>query len=79
MLLSATKEDPSHTPLPLAPTQLPFRVYLPAPQMIQSLDVGPEHVWHRGEHGWQDVPLLKLPSGQTVPVEVVDCAAKHCV
>lgn len=47
--------------------------------MMQSLDVGPEHVWHRGEQGAQAVPLLKLPSGHTVPVEVVACAAKHSV
>lgn len=71
LLLSATRADPSQTPLPSVPTQLPLKEYFPAPQMIQSFDVGPAHVWHRGEQGAQAVPLLKLPSGQTVPVEVV--------
>ena len=47
--------------------------------MMQSADVDPEHVWQSGEHGSHVVPLLKLPSGQTVPVLVVDCGAMHCV
>lgn len=79
LLLSATKAEPSQTPLPSVPTQLPLREYFPAPQIMQSLELGPEQVLHRGEQGWQDVPSLKLPSGQTVPVEVVAWAAKHCV
>ena len=47
--------------------------------MIQSFDVDPVHVWHRGEHGVQEVPLEKLPSGQTVPPDVTDWGATHFV
>lgn len=71
MLLFATRFDPAQTPFPSVPTQFPFRVYLPAPQMMQSLEFGPEHVWQSGEHGLHVVPSLKLLSGQTVPLEVV--------
>ena len=46
---------------------------------MQSFDVGPEHVVHEGEQRPQAVPLLKLPSGQTVPVDVVVCEAMHFV
>ena len=77
LLLSATSEVPSQTPLPSAPTQFPFKLYLPAPQTMQSLDDGPEQLWQRGEHGWHVDPELKLPSGQGVPVEVVVWVAIH--
>lgn len=33
--------------------------------------MGPVHVEHRGEHATQAVPLLKEPSGQRVPLDVV--------
>ena len=56
--------DPVQTPFPSGETQLPFKLTFPAPQMIQSLDVGPEQVEHKGEHTVHEVPLLKLPSGQ---------------
>lgn len=79
LLLSAIKVEPWQTPLPSAETQLPLNMYFPAPQMMQSFEVAPVHVLQSGEHGVHDVPLLKLPSGQTVPVEVVDCTARHLV
>ena len=44
---------------------------------MQSFDVGPEHVVHDGEQGLQVVPLLKLPSGQGSPVDVVDREGMH--
>lgn len=47
--------------------------------MIQLFEEGPLQVLQRGEHGAQAVPLLKLLSGQTVPVDVVDCWAMHFV
>jgi len=47
--------------------------------MTQSFEVAPVQVWHEGEQGVHVVPPLKLPSGQTVPVEVMDCAASHLV
>ena len=65
------------TPFPSALTQLPLNVYVPGPQIIQSFDVGPEHVLHDGEQLLQVVPPLKLPSGHTVPVDVVDFGAMH--
>ena len=64
-------------PLLLAVTQDPFKENCPAPQIIQSFEEGPVQVWHKGEHGEQVVPLLKLPSGQTVPPDVVDGSASH--
>ena len=54
---------PEHTPLASVPTHCPLSVYCPAPHTIQSLDVGPVHVLHVGEHKVQLPPLLKLPSG----------------
>ena len=77
LLLSATRVEPEQTPFPSVPTQLPFSVYFPAPQMIQSFEVAPLHVWQRGEQGSHAVPLLKLASGHTVPEEVVVWDAKH--
>ena len=71
--------EPWQTPFPSAETQLPFSEYWPAPQMMQLLELAPLQVVQRGEQGEQVVPLLKLPSGQTVPVEVVDCCAMHFV
>lgn len=53
--------------LPVAPLK-PTR---PAPHTTQSALVGPVHVEHKGEHGAHAVPLLKEPSGQSVPLEVV--------
>lgn len=47
--------------------------------MMQSLEVPAVHVLQVGEHGVQVVPLLKLPSGQTVPVDVTDGTASHLV
>jgi hypothetical protein len=77
LLLLAIKLVPSQTPFASVVTHDPFRVYLPAPQMIQSFEVPPEHVSHEGEQGVQVVPLLKLPSGQIVPVEVTEATALH--
>jgi len=70
---------PAQTPSEFVVTQEPFNVNDPEPQMMQSLEVGPEHVLHNGEHGVQFVPLLKLPSGQTVPLDVTEGVASHCV
>jgi len=77
LLLFAIRLEPSQTPFASVETQDPFSVYFPAPQMMQLFEVPPEHVWHNGEQGVQVVPLLKLPSGQTVPVEVTDATASH--
>ena len=56
-----------------------FRVTVPEAQMMQSPEPGPEQVWQSGEHGVQEVPLLKLLSGQTTPAEVVDWIGMHFV
>lgn len=69
--------DPSQTPLPSVPTQFPLNLYWPFPQIMQSFDEGPLQVLQSGEHAWQDVPLLKLPSGHTVPVDVRAWVARH--
>lgn len=79
LLLFAIMLDPSHTPFPSAPTQLPLNLYWPFPQMTQSFDVAPVQVWQSGEQAWHAEPLLKLPSGHTVPVEVVAWLARHFV
>lgn len=47
--------------------------------MIQSFEVGPEHVLQEGEQGLQVEPLLKLPSGHGVPVDVTAFGAIHFV
>lgn len=44
LLLLAIKFEFSHTPSLFVDTQLPLRLYVPAPQMMQSFDVGPLHV-----------------------------------
>ena len=44
LLLSATREEPSHTPLSSVPTHVPFKLYFPLPQMMQSLDEEPVQV-----------------------------------
>lgn len=62
---------PSQTPLLSAPTQLPLNMYFPSAQIAQSFEDGPVHVRHDGEHGVHCAPLLKLPSGQIVPEDVV--------
>jgi hypothetical protein len=77
LLLFAMSSVPSQTPLESARTQEPFNENLPEPQMTQLFEVPPEHVWHSGEQGVHVDPLLKLPSGQTVPVEVTDATASH--
>lgn len=46
---------------------------------MQSLDVEPEQVVHDIEQGLQLVPVLKLPSGQGVPEDVVAWEAMHLV
>lgn len=67
-----------HTPLAsvcthciCAPPLAPLNPTRPAPHTTQSALVGPVHVEHKGEHGAHAVPLLKEPSGQSVPLEVV--------
>jgi hypothetical protein len=79
LLLSAIMFEPSQTPFPSVLTQLPLSLYCPFPQIMQSFDVSPVHVLQRGEHALQAVPSLKLPSGHTVPVEVVAAVGMHCV
>ena len=79
MLLFAIILDPLQTPLESVVTQVPFSLYWPLAHTMQSFDVGPLQVVQLVEHAAQAVPLLKLPSGQTVPVLVVDCGAMHCV
>ena len=69
--------EPWHTPFESADTHAPFSVYRPAAQRMQSLDVAPVHVPHVDEQVEQDAPLLKLPSGHTVPVDVVDLGGMH--
>ena len=44
---------------------------------MQSLEVPPVHVPQVDEQVEQDAPLLKLPSGHTVPVDVVDLGGIH--
>jgi hypothetical protein len=79
-MLSAIRVEPVQTPLLSVDTQVPLAfMYLPFAQMVQSLDVEPEQVWHSAAQGVQLEPLLKDPSGQTWP-EVVDVfGAKHFV
>ena len=77
MLLSAIRPEPVQTPFPSALTQLPLNLYVPEAQIIQSFEVGPEQVVHDGEQRLQVVPSLKLPSGHTVPVDVVVFTAIH--
>lgn len=77
LLLSAIRLEPVQTPFPSAATQLPLSLYVLEAQIMQSFDVGPEHVVHDGEQGLQVVPLLKLPSGQGSPVDVVDREGMH--
>ncbi|PSR73303.1 hypothetical protein PHLCEN_2v10831 [Hermanssonia centrifuga] len=71
--------EPWHTPFPSTETQFPFNENWPAPQIIQSLEVAPVQVWHRGEQETQAVPLLKPESGHETPFEVVGWTAKHLV
>lgn len=71
---------PSHTPLLLVETQLPLNAYDSFAQRIQSFDVAPLQVEHAEEQLAQAVPLLlKLPSGHTVPDDVLDSTASHFV
>jgi hypothetical protein len=77
--LLAIKLVPSQTPLPLVDTQVLLDETFPDPHIMQSFDVPPVHVWHKGEQGWQTPLLLKLPSGQTVPSEAVCGVASHLV
>ena len=79
LLLFAIMLEPVQTPLPLVVTQLPPSKNWPLPHTMQLFDVGSEHVEHEGEQGWHAGPLLKLPSGQTVPELVTDFTASHFV
>lgn len=79
LLLSAIRLEPAQTPLASALTQLPLSLYELEAQMIQSFDVAPEHVVQDGEQGLQVAPLLKLPSGHVVPVDVTAFGAMHFV
>ena len=47
--------------------------------MMQSLEVGPVHVWHSDEQTEQEAPLGKLPSGQSWFVVVTACTGLHFV
>lgn len=47
--------------------------------MTQSAGFGPVHVWQADEQGVHDEPLLKLPSGHTVPEDVTDGGGLHLV
>lgn len=79
LLLSAIRLEPVQTPFPSALTQLPLSLYEPEAQIIQLLDVAPEHVLQEGEQTLQVAPLLKLPSGHVVPVEVTELGPRHFV
>lgn len=79
LLLSAIRLEPVQTPFPSALTQLPLNLYDPEAQAIQSFDVGPEQVEHDGEQGVQVVPVLTLPEGHGVPVDVTEFGAIHFV
>lgn len=79
LLLSAMRLEPSQMPSEFAATHAPLNKNRPEAQIIQSLEVPPVQVSQDGEHGVHAVPLLKLPSGHTVPVEVVDWGGMHLV
>ena len=79
LLLSAIRLEFGQTPFPSALTQLPLNLYVPVAQIMQSFDVGPEHVAHDGEQGLQLVPSLTVPTGHAFPVDVVVCGAIHFV
>ena len=53
----------------------------PAPHAMHWSEVAPVQVEQSVLHAVQDEPLLKEPSGQTVPLEVVveEVGAMHCV
>lgn len=78
-MLSAIMSVPEQIPLESALTQAPLRLYSPEAQTIQSLEVPAVHVSQEEAHGVHVDPLLKLPSGQTVPLEVADCGGLHFV
>jgi hypothetical protein len=77
--LLAIRVEPVQTPFASAVTQLPLDLYEPEAQTKQLFDVGPEHVEHDGEQTLQAVPLLKLPVGHAVPVDVTAWGAIHFV
>lgn len=79
LLLFPIMAVPEQTPLLSTVTHVPLSEYWLLAQMIQSLEVPPVHVSQLAEHVAHAVPLLKLPSGQTVPDDVVCSGASHFV